>query len=637
MVKLTLLSLTFLIGCSWVPNSAVIIDEKSQSKSIDDGFDFELSETVSPGEEAAIRWEKVQNLSSITVLVYRILPDRSSELVVKLSGIESESISVEIAESGEYQVQLQAHLKNGRIVHSVLKSLSAQYPDSLTPILVYDPHTLVVGEATQILPKILALQGKEVKACTAKTALPSWANLNATTCVISGTPTSVLTSSEFIIQVENKVNLSTEAILRFEVRTNRTLSVNFMNQSLVSDIGPNLSFTRASEATFFSSQGLLQSASSGMPRFEHVFSDSQWISKGLIINPLRNNTAFDGSDMSSNTYWGYSYGISRTPGFGNPFHTSYPLTKVVPDGTSNAKLLGTTLGGIRGSCITGPGCRFRVLVKSVGIPKITLGRAGGSGPFYGGTDFSFTQEAFTNLRSLDSSATVTEPIFTKLAGDYYLFDFGFKKFTTGGFVTGIVLWPQENNYAVAGDSDSYILAGMWQTYSNEDRPIPRSLIPTTNAAVTHQADILKLDGADFNNLYNPEKGSFEFSFEPLGFGGVQGVFSLNDATDQNRMELNLEDDELKFIAVKNGTTLASQTLQSLTRNQVTKVKFAYSGSQFAVSLDDGVPTLINGTFDLPSVNSLYIGNNAQGDVISAHYRDLHYVPRYPPSILSWWW
>ncbi len=77
-----------------------------------------------------------------------------------------------------------------------------------------------VGTALTITPSSLNGQGAAVTSCAIKsgsTALPAWASIDPSTCVISGTPTATLTSTTYTITAANSVGNANDATLTLSV------------------------------------------------------------------------------------------------------------------------------------------------------------------------------------------------------------------------------------------------------------------------------------------------------------------------------------------------------------------------------------------------------------------------------------
>jgi len=93
----------------------------------------------------------------------------------------------------------------------------------LAPVLSYASSTGnsgTLGSAMSITPSTLNPRGASVSSCAIKsgtTALPAWASVNPNTCVISGTPTNSLASTQFTLQASNSVGTSADATVTLEV------------------------------------------------------------------------------------------------------------------------------------------------------------------------------------------------------------------------------------------------------------------------------------------------------------------------------------------------------------------------------------------------------------------------------------
>ena len=77
-----------------------------------------------------------------------------------------------------------------------------------------------VGTAMSVTPTTLNNQGSAITGCaikTSTTALPAWATLNTTTCVITGTPTSTQSATSYTIDATNPAGTSSDATVSLTV------------------------------------------------------------------------------------------------------------------------------------------------------------------------------------------------------------------------------------------------------------------------------------------------------------------------------------------------------------------------------------------------------------------------------------
>lgn len=77
---------------------------------------------------------------------------------------------------------------------------------ALAPSLSYSGSSgtsATINSATTVTPTTLNANGASITSCTVSPALPSWASLHNTTCVISGTPDAALSSTTYAITATN--------------------------------------------------------------------------------------------------------------------------------------------------------------------------------------------------------------------------------------------------------------------------------------------------------------------------------------------------------------------------------------------------------------------------------------------------
>jgi hypothetical protein len=94
-------------------------------------------------------------------------------------------------------------------------------------------------------------------------------------------------------------------------------------KSLTARVGPTPTFTRASSATFVGSNGLIQSAATNIPRFDHT---SAGVCRGLLIEESRTNLLTQSGNAS---LWPNANGTVTNNG-----------STTAPDGSSNGFLGG---------------------------------------------------------------------------------------------------------------------------------------------------------------------------------------------------------------------------------------------------------------------------------------------------------
>ncbi|WP_408098030.1 putative Ig domain-containing protein [Peredibacter sp. HCB2-198] len=90
----------------------------------------------------------------------------------------------------------------------------------LPPVLSYSASTgktVNIHSPMSVTPSTLTTNGAAITGCTVAPALPTWATINTTTCVISGTPDAILAASTYSITATNSAGSSTPASVTLQV------------------------------------------------------------------------------------------------------------------------------------------------------------------------------------------------------------------------------------------------------------------------------------------------------------------------------------------------------------------------------------------------------------------------------------
>ena len=209
---------------------------------------------------------------------------------------------------------------------------------------------------------------------------------------------------------------------------------------------------RASTKTYFDSNGVLQTAASGVAATDYGYVDGRWVSKGLSLEPQATN-------LLTNSY--FASGLSGWSG-GNGCVTSASTTRSV-FGAQSLKCLGdtsTAWGQVTGPTVAvSPNTQytFSVWVYGVTANKMTLDVYDQGNGIWLATD-----ECSTTTLGRWVRLSVTR--------------------TTGATTTSVKLYFRPNLGTTAA-SETY-----WDCAQIETGPVATSYIPTTTAQVTRAAD-----------------------------------------------------------------------------------------------------------------------------------------------------
>lgn len=161
------------------------------------------------------------------------------------------------------------------------------------PALIYsseDNFVGNVGSPMSIAPIFLNNNGAIITGCTTKVStnpLPSWANLNSSTCVLSGIPTERLTPTSFTILATNTAGQSMDALVTFSV----------VDVPVVSFLGTSLAARSLGQAVAITPTTL-------DPRGADITtcSASPTLPEGLILSPTLCTISGTPTKVSSATY-----------------------------------------------------------------------------------------------------------------------------------------------------------------------------------------------------------------------------------------------------------------------------------------------------------------------------------------------
>lgn len=398
-----------------------------------------------------------------------------------------------------------------------------------------------------------------------------------------------------------------------------TISANFpaLKPSLLLDfanverLDPRITFTRASNATYFDANGVLQTASSGVARFDH--NPTTLESLGLLIeeqrtNSIRNNTmqgavAGTPGTMPTNysTFTSLTGLTRQVVGTGTEDGISYVDVKVsgTPSGSGIFGIYFETATGVAAlSGQTWTSSNFCKLVAGsmTGITQInnTIAENNSGGTYLTGNSTAFTptssslsSQRRSHTRTLNNASTVFvfpyyDLILTGVAIDFTL-RIGLPQLELGAFAT--------------------------------------SVIPTTTAAATRNADVATMTGTNFSSWYNATEGTLYVDGVPV-LNGTNVLCAINNGTNDEAINIYWNSNLVQFQVRDNSTTQASITGS---RTVPFKVAGAYKANDFSAACNDtslGVDLL--GT--VPTPDQMRIGNLTGGSFVNGHIRRIAYYP-----------
>lgn len=255
-----------------------------------------------------------------------------------------------------------------------------------------------------------------------------------------------------------------------------SLDLNFAaNKSLVDDISGNnlITFSRASTGTFIGSNGLIQTAASGVPRFDHNPTTGE--SLGLLVEEARTNTVVSSSVFNTGSWTQDGAVLTANAG-------------VAPDGTTTATSISQGTGNNRcylfdNSGVTGSKV-FSFFVKANAGTSFQITAVGGLTP---------NATATVNLSSVTVSGFTGATIQAFANGWYRVFLPVLVTTASGGSTYWQIFGPASSVFLWGAQLE----AGSFST----------SYIPTVASTVTRAADVASITGANFSSWYRQDGGT----------------------------------------------------------------------------------------------------------------------------------
>jgi hypothetical protein len=386
--------------------------------------------------------------------------------------------------------------------------------------------------------------------------------------------------------------------------------------------GPAINFTRASNATYFDANGVLQTASSDTPRFDH----SGGSSLGLLIEEARTNSirnsqaggAVVGTPGTAPNNWGLAYAsdniTSAIVGTGTENGLTYVDVKY--SGTPNSS--GSLYPGVEASnqvaAASGQVWTFSGYIKLA------------AGSLSGVTARVLLSERASGGGSLDGTVATITPTSASLASQRVSVTRTFNNAGTN-FAAGFFEVQYTNGVQIGGSADGITLRVAAPQL--EQGAFATSYIPTTTAAATRAADSAVV--TPISSFYNQSEGTLFAEAGARGIGLVANpILSLHNTID-NAITTERWADLRSLATGVNAGGVRQESMDSDVDTwpfgQTVKFSFAYKVNDLARSLNGG-SVAVDTTASLPSAaTEMTIGQNLLGGRTNGHIRKIAYWPK----------
>ncbi len=327
---------------------------------------------------------------------------------------------------------------------------------------------------------------------------------------------------------------------------------------------PGFTFTRASTAMFYGSNGLLQTAASGVARL--VYDPVTLASQGILVEEARTNLALQSQTFG--TTWTQTSITVGDNVAASPDGTSN-ADGIVEDGTSNPHRVSQAVSVVSGTAYT-----LSVFVKVANVNFIQL-------VFGTPTYFPAGNGAWFNVSTgvVVSTGTSTTSTITSVGNGWYRCGITVTAVGTGS--VNFFLNPSDNSSSATytgtnGRTSVYLWQAQLEAGTGASSPVP-----TTTAAVTRAADVPVLTG-----LSVPDGST-------LVLEGRVPAFITTDA----RTGISTNDNANRTWFVYNGTTLTANVTvaggsvgvlaTAVSANAAFKAAVATSGGAYRAAINGG--------------------------------------------------
>jgi hypothetical protein len=396
-----------------------------------------------------------------------------------------------------------------------------------------------------------------------------------------------------------------------------TFSRDFAGEKTLNNgTGPSITFTRASDATYFDADGVLQTATSDTPRFDHSGGNSL----GLLIEEARTNSirnaqaggAVVGSAGTGPSNWnvsGNANGLTRTISIGSANGLSYIDVRFAGTATATVQNFFDPEGLTVITASSGQVWTHSAYVALIAgtVPDLQIGVREGlaDGTFVISGNLNVSSSLTASLQRFSHTRTLTD--------------------ATTARVTPTIRVSISNG--VAYDFTLRIAAPQL-----EQGAFATSYIPTTSAAVTRSADSAVV--TPISSFYNAAEGTLFAEFSRPQTANVADYLQFaGSSPEQIVLETNgtAPSTSQRFLVEPVGAATANISFSTVAANTVYRLIGAYKTDSFQAA-QNGTLGTEDTSGALPSVSRMNIGagqyvSGSAFKIINGHIRKIAYWPK----------
>jgi len=384
-------------------------------------------------------------------------------------------------------------------------------------------------------------------------------------------------------------------------------------------VGPAITFTRASNATFFDANGTLQTAANDTPRFDH--DPATGASRGLLIEEARTNS-FERSAEFDNAYWSKNAATITANDAASPSGLSEADRLVETTANSGhfvSRSVSVTSGVTYTHSVFAKAGTQNWLLLTMGAGEFGTAPRAWFDLSTGVAGSTANSPTATSIQSVGNGwyrCSITKAATSTASAPLYI------SITTGDTIFAAYEGNTANNLLIWG---AQLEAGAFAT----------SYIPTTTAAATRSADSAVV--TPISSFYNQAEGTL-FA-ECIDFGNNANTFmsimEFNDSTFNNRILFGVREGagrHARMDVVRSGGIDRSCGYSGATgviaENTVAKMSGGYAPANYAVSANGLAVVTMTDSAAMPTgMTHLTIGRNRSEQYQNAHIRKIAYYPR----------
>lgn len=364
-----------------------------------------------------------------------------------------------------------------------------------------------------------------------------------------------------------------------------TLTLNFINTAV---LDPRITFTRTlNTATYFDSNGLLQTALANTPRFD--YDPASLLSRGLLIEETRENKMLYSRDMTQSAWSKTDTTVNRNQtGIDGVANTACLLTQGSASNSIITQIGATGAGTYTVSAVLKRGNNDWVVLNVAEYTTYSAARQW--------VNLSTGAKGTTTTSGggvINASGTVTA-----LGNGWYRVTITGTTTTAGNVVFEVWATTADNNGTRSSNATYIVDCAQFEVGA-----FATSIINTTTTTVTRSVDNAVMTGTNFSSWYNPTAGTIyaEYFVSVLA---QAGVVSLNDGTLNNKMDIRPQ--TTGSIATNGGVAQWALVTGAISTTTTNKFALAYAQDNIGAVINAGtVQTDTSAT--IPTVTNLQLG------------------------------